>query len=578
MARRQRRRDAHDKHNPRRQKHQIDCEHALTIQIKAPQELEANYDFLQEQLTRVLSDPAGREAILSVDANQHRGNYWRDLRDALRDAYPDSWDTSWDINNPAWHARIVYENIRRLVESHERRLRIWNAAQENEGKAPREIARLLKGRGIRTTTAEVKNLKRCGSAPELPTDSAFVLDYSISDRQFCYWDEDDPGCVNLRYEHGKDSWLGFRILLPTSIRKEATGCVAKPSFTRDEDGNLVGRLVYEYAPNPTPGENVMGVDIGKVHTYTASIFTPGGRQFGPTFVDSERLEACVAGVERRYDELAALDRAIGAYEDWHPDKGTWSEKHLRRLENRAFLGVALDNARLSAARLAADEIVRIAVEYGVGEIHLEDLSWLGSLGGSWDHSRLQSLVCDRAKVDGVRVVFVNAAHSSDAHPVTGEVGRESGRLILFDASGACGACVGGSSLDRDVCSSVNLVERRGGGSGSGCVCVRSLRRGVGGVRRFRARGVSRSAGARVLRRGVLGEVSGCGCVQVDGLSSDVCAGAFIVAARPASVPSVGGLSWCAYPEGVRALPGYSSLPRRRGVPKHAKVVKKVKNQ
>lgn len=257
------------------------------------------------------------------------------------------------------------------------------------------------------------------------------------------------GRCSIRTVSGE--WITFDILLPARIDKRATGRVAKPRFTRvDPGGRLVSLVSYEIQPGGTPdsADGILGVDLGVVKPFSASAVYPNGR------VSREQVAS------RRLSTMARKLKSL------QTEKSRIWAKHeaARRLGAREPAGrlACYEGARNRITRLkheaavqASREVVEAAVRLGCGEVHVENLTWLDSRGGKWDHSAVQSEIFDRAQRAGLRVETVNPAHSSDEHPVTHEHGVHSGRDVVFKD---------GSRVDRDRLAGVNLAcrTRRGG--------------------------------------------------------------------------------------------------------------------
>ena len=108
------------------------------------------------------------------------------------------------------------------------------------------------------------------------------------------------------------------------------------------------------------------------------------------------------------------------------------------------------STKRNQAKQIAGEIVSIAKEHHCKEIHLENLSWLESQGGRWNHSEIQDFVSEFAELEGIKVIKVYVKYTSSAHPLTGEQGRKSGRNIRF---------VNGDVIDRDLLASINIAKR-----------------------------------------------------------------------------------------------------------------------
>ncbi|NJE09401.1 RNA-guided endonuclease TnpB family protein [Thermococcus sp. MAR1] len=108
----------------------------------------------------------------------------------------------------------------------------------------------------------------------------------------------------------------------------------------------------------------------------------------------------------------------------------------------------------------ANKIVELAKKYG--GIVLEDLTeiresirYSAEMNGRlhrWSFRKLQSIIEYKAKLKGVRVVFVNPAHTSSLCPICGEKLSPNGHRVL-----KCSKC--GFEADRDVVGSWNIRLR-----------------------------------------------------------------------------------------------------------------------
>lgn len=83
-----------------------------SFNINMPAELIPIYDFLQDELNFILSNDETRAILNKIDLTKHRGDVWRDLRDALK------WRVDeWQLHNKTWHSYILFENLRRELQS-----------------------------------------------------------------------------------------------------------------------------------------------------------------------------------------------------------------------------------------------------------------------------------------------------------------------------------------------------------------------------------------------------------------------------------------------------------------------------
>lgn len=402
------------------------------LKINVPERILPIYTELESYFLELLNDEQARVIIMSLNYTAHRGNYWREARDKLR-----PWTDNWTIHNKAWHSYIIFENVRRVASSLHESQAIWDTYQ-SYGQLTPEYWNTLHAKHIYPTRAQVLPIIKSPTRPELPRKAVFILDYSISEKQF-YHAEDHSQLIKI----SKTEWMTYDLLLPLSIRESATSGISRPRFTRRPDGELEGAISYDCVIPDAPGDNEMGIDIGKINLYCATIRDTNGKLL--TFLPSRRLSNLVQKIDLLRGLLAHHYEIINKFKKSGRDNTL--REYRREVEVRR---ISKKTSRLMkyAEELAADEIAKLCVEHKVGTVHLESLSWLGTRGGKWDHSKFQSIIKDRLELDGVRVLKVNAAYSSTRNPVTREVGRKSGRDIVWSD---------GSRLDRDVTSSINLA-------------------------------------------------------------------------------------------------------------------------
>ena len=92
----------------------------LAFNINFPIELIPIYDFLQTEINSILSDELCREELLALNLNKHKGDTWREMRLILGERIK-----TWPIKNKAWYGRMLYENLRRELDSKKDKILIW---------------------------------------------------------------------------------------------------------------------------------------------------------------------------------------------------------------------------------------------------------------------------------------------------------------------------------------------------------------------------------------------------------------------------------------------------------------------
>ena len=93
--------------------------------------------------------------------------------------------------------------------------------------------------------------------------------------------------------------------------------------------------------------------------------------------------------------------------------------------------------------------MKLALEKKCKTIHIEDLSWLNSQGGKWNHSQIHSKIIEKASMYGIKVERVSAFNTSKEHPITKEVGVIQDRTVKFTTG----------EIDRDLLAAINIALR-----------------------------------------------------------------------------------------------------------------------
>lgn len=415
-----------------------------TIHIECPEPLILVYDRMAEVFNIILSTPHLREGVLSVDTSLRRGNYVNEMRRVIGDDVRELLGA--DFPNRAWHCKMIFEQLRRMVESLRERQIIFDAL---DGGDPNSLfwARVHE-QGVYPTMGTVANVRDSETRPELPHHALFVLDYSASNTQMFRQHGHTFSAKTIDNE-----WTTFSVSLPLSTREGATGRVAKPRFRRTLDGHYIGDLAYEVEISQVPSDgSVLGVDLGKVKDFSAVVLRPDG-ETSQEYIPSKiivRLDKKIDDLNREKNDVrSACWRAKPYIESLHSLTGSVA-KDARRREQLRLISAKIVRLKMERSRLIARDLVSIAVDNHCSEIHVENLSWLKSRGGRWERSLIQQHIREAAELHGTTVVRVNAAHTSRQHPITGNMGEWVGRDVVFDNS---------ERFDRDHLASVNIARR-----------------------------------------------------------------------------------------------------------------------
>ena len=452
-----------------------------TYRVNAPVELTPLYDQLQALEDKILSTRKYRTRLLKLDPRELRGNYWLALREIITPEV-----RKLNVKNRAWYSYNVLENIRQLHASLLDKQAAYEILKENDWKNDDAFQEAMSKAGIRLAHGAIRSLTRTKKKPELPTSDTFILDYSISSAQNFTIYPDDPLTAYIQRADGE--WLAYTVSIPdwVLIKPGFTGILTKPRFHRDKNsGEFIGEISYGLDPVRTAMDSdsgaIMGVDLGKIKLFSSTVIYPDGSYSGEVIhshlleLNRRKLDRLWAG--RKYLE-AAINRCL-----------VENERQARRLVELDRVKTKIGNLRDSMAWGMAREIVSEASRLGARELHMEYLSWLDAIGGSWDHARVQERVREYCEATGISFIRVSAWNSSKQHPVTGEIGVLRNREVRFES---------GLVIDRDLLASLNLAQRSPKKKRHGCKTVKPVK--VARVRDKHSSTPRRAKPARKTRR------------------------------------------------------------------------------
>ena len=411
----------------------------LAFNINFPIELIPIYDFLQTEINSILSDELCREELLALNLNKHKGDTWREMRLILGERIK-----TWPIKNKAWYGRMLYENLRRELKSKKDKILIWEILSSNNKEINTKLFTELHANNLYPTKMLLRNMKRANSEPKLPTAVTFQLDYTISSSQMFLMDQ-----YNFcKIQNIDGSWIPYQIILPMSLNHNLTGVVAKPRFIkRKSDGKYIGICSYQYKTKENSYENILGVDFGKIKYFSATALYKKG-SYSDEFIQSKRTTKLLAKLSRLYVEKDSLYNKIENTNKYRNVTKTDKQKTRERIYLE--LKEKIQNLKKNIAKDVSNELVVLATRLKCKEIHVENLSWLESAGGTWNFSEIQTQLESKCTQWGIKLVKVSAWNSSKMHPATGEVGKISGRNVVFAS---------GEKLDRDLIAGINLALR-----------------------------------------------------------------------------------------------------------------------
>ena len=262
-------------------------------------------------------------------------------------------------------------------------------------------------------------------------------------------DDSDPLNVVVQVKTPTYGLTKISLRLPENSERFGDGKVCRPTIRLNSKGRVVFDVAIEHEVDTRQTRNVMGVDLGKVEPFVATVVDPRAKyRSAPYHANYKKRIGSLVKKKRQRRTLAAH-----LYE-----RANLCEKH-----NRDFHAQVLrtEAKRVSAkatrikheiSQCIASQVVGIA-EKSDAHLSLENLSWLDSQGGRWPHAEIQHRIEKTAKRYGLKVVKVSAKDTSrTCSRCGGRVSNNSKTRV-----GACTVC--GFSLNRDVSASREIALR-----------------------------------------------------------------------------------------------------------------------
>ena len=237
--------------------------------------------------------------------------------------------------------------------------------------------------------------------------------------------------------------------LPDNESRFGDGKVCRPTIRLNNKGQVVFDVTIEHEINTHQTKNIVGVDLGKVEPFVATVIDPETKHRSAPFHANykKRLASLVKKEQRRRDLASHLRK-----------KADLCEKHNRNFHAQVL---RIEAKRVSAkatrikheiSQCIANQVVSIA-DQSDAHVSLENLSWLDAKGGRWPHAEIQHRIENTAKRYGLKVIKVSAKNTSmTCSRCGGRVSNNSKSRV-----GTCSVC--GFSLDRDVSASREIALR-----------------------------------------------------------------------------------------------------------------------
>ena len=209
------------------------------------------------------------------------------------------------------------------------------------------------------------------------------------------------------------------------------------------------RLYIEHEAQQRDTNKIVGVDLGKVEPFVATVLNPeDNHRSAPYHVRYKgRLGSLVKKEQKRRNLSTHLYKKADLCEKYNGDQHAQTLKtEARRVSAKAT------RIKHEISQCIASQIVSVA-DQNDAHIAVENLSWLDSQGGRWPYAEIQSRIENTAKRYGLKVTKVSAKNTSRTCSRCGGKAFNNSKTRV----GACSTC--GFLLNRDVSASREIALR-----------------------------------------------------------------------------------------------------------------------
>lgn len=358
----------------------------------------------------------------------------------------------WSIpGNKAKYQRMIVERIRGSISSLRERAQVSQVCEKFDYDITRknEIRGELCGIGLYPTDGVLRNICRAKALPGLTDKVPAYLDYTTGDKQIFRreWLSENEFIDSIEV---LGEWIDLKVRVPAHLHSWVK--IAKPVLLFSGDSIMI-RYAYEVETqsNSSNVELRLGVDLGKIHPFVASVTGADGSWSGALMPSRETanlqktIDRVLLDLDAKYARRERLEGFLEHRED-AVIRASWEAVN----EDIQLQRTILSRRKAHLARLVARDVVNHAVEIGATTIHLEDLRWLDSQGGKWNHAEMQRCIREAAELRGITVFIVNAKNSSHTDPFTeAHIDPRADRTVETSVG----------VLDRDHCASLEVGVR-----------------------------------------------------------------------------------------------------------------------
>ena len=262
-------------------------------------------------------------------------------------------------------------------------------------------------------------------------------------------DDNEPLSIVVQVKNPTYGLTKLYLELPDNTERFGTGKVCRPTIRLNNKGQVVFDIAIEHEVQQRDTSKVVGVDLGKVEPFVATVIDPESSHRSAPFHSNyrRRLGSLVKKEQKRRELASYLYERADLCEKYNRDQ----RAQILRTEAKRVSAKAT-RIKHEISQCVASQIVSVA-DQNDAHISLENLSWLDSQGGRWPHAEIQQRIENTAKRYGLKVTKVSAKDTSRTCSRCGGKTSNNSKTRI----GSCNTC--GFELNRDVSASREIALR-----------------------------------------------------------------------------------------------------------------------
>lgn len=239
------------------------------------------------------------------------------------------------------------------------------------------------------------------------------------------------------------------VRIPNDERFTRFDKVSRPTVYVDCRGRVTFVFAFITDIPKKPTTTIMGVDLGKVEPFVATILNPTEHTYSSPYHADKHVRRLDTKINRLFDLTETLAVKKGLCEENRRTK----KAHVLEQERERVRG-KISRLKKEKARRIAHQLTVLADEHNA-TIVVEDLAWLKHVGGKWEHSQQQEAITSAATRHGLCVQKVNAAKTSQTCSRCGGVVYATGRSVR------CATCDRVMNRDANASRNIGLKKVKG---------------------------------------------------------------------------------------------------------------------